>query len=129
MTTVLAWPRGCTHPNPGQGTNMTTPKLLAHFAARLQALDLLDVTQIIARRHRVSFKEILSHSRVRRVRNARAEVFMLLRAADLSYPEIGAMTGRDHTSVLTVVHRVQKERARLFEKAEVEAAEVEACAK
>jgi chromosomal replication initiation ATPase DnaA len=62
-----------------------------------------EVLQQVARETRVNAADILSRDRDRRVMRARRELYVRLRAEGYSYPAIGKMVGRDHTTVLAVV--------------------------
>lgn len=59
---------------------------------------------------------ILEHTRISNYVNARHVVAWLLRRDDWTYPEIGAAMGRDHTTIIHAVKRVER-RADLLEAA------------
>lgn len=61
--------------------------------------------------HGATLDEVLSASRHPRIVRARHRLWMILRdTLDLSYPELGALFDRDHT---TIMSGVKKCRARL----------------
>lgn len=75
----------------------------------------------VAREHRVRVGDILSRDRRKKVSDARIAIYVLMRhTLVLSYPRIGELLGRDHTSVMAAVHDFE---ARLAREYEVEAAE------
>lgn len=59
----------------------------------------------VAKRHRMTVSDILSKSPNRRIGRARRDAYSCLYASGLSYPEVGLMFGRDHTTVLYGVRR------------------------
>lgn len=60
----------------------------------------------------VRARDLLGRNRHKRVAAARKELYVLLRYEfALSYPEIGALMGRDHTTVLTAVRGADAKRA------------------
>ena len=64
-----------------------------------------------ARRFDVTVEELLYGSRRKGLVAARQVAYWLLRARGLSYPEIGrALGGKDHTTVMSGVRKVQRER-------------------
>jgi len=75
---------------------MTNPATIGH-----RVLD--EVTTVFD----VTVGEILSSSRHRDVVHARQVAAWLLRAGGLSSPQIGRILGRDHTTVLYGVNRVE----------------------
>jgi chromosomal replication initiation ATPase DnaA len=68
-----------------------------------------DLIADVARRHGVTVAEVLSTDRRRILVWARQEAAYLLRGQDLSYPQIGELLHRDHT---TVIHAVRSYDAR-----------------
>lgn len=58
-----------------------------------------------ARLHGTTIGEIMGASRLKNVVAARHAVFVALRAAGWSYPAIGAVMGRDHTTVMAGVKK------------------------
>lgn len=64
------------------------------------------VLEQAAWRHHVSVGDILSKSRLREVVRARQEAAWEFRQLNLSYPQIGAILGRDHSTVLLAVRKI-----------------------
>lgn len=59
----------------------------------------------VARRHEITVDEILSPDRSRRLILPRWHAFSELRRIGFSYPSIGKIMGRDHS---TVIHGIRK---------------------
>lgn len=57
----------------------------------------------IAARHKMSLSTVLSHDKRDKVVEARRELARYLRSLGKSYPKIGLLIGRDHTSALALV--------------------------
>lgn len=88
---------------------MTRPTSLARAIARPRRL--ADVLAVVADRFAVSPDELTGPSRVARIASARHVAAWLLRDSGYSYPEIGrALGGRDHTTAMASVRRVDEER-------------------
>ena len=71
--------------------------------AILRGLDdrgLGDLAREVARRHGIPIYEVVGRKRNVSVCSARKELYAVLRQKALSLPEIGALLGRDHTTVL-----------------------------
>jgi chromosomal replication initiation ATPase DnaA len=68
--------------------------------ADIVARGLLPMMQEVAAAHHVTVHAIVSSGRTKRVAEARHVVFARLRVLGFSLPEIGALMGRDHTTVL-----------------------------
>lgn len=64
------------------------------------------VLEQAAWRNHVSVDDVLSKSRLREVVKARQEAAWELRQLNLSYPQIGAILGRDHSTVLLAVRKI-----------------------
>lgn len=60
-------------------------------------------------RHGVAVEEVMGRSRFKRVCTARKEAYAMLREERLSYPAIGRMFGRDHTTVVDGVQRYERD--------------------
>lgn len=56
-------------------------------------------------RHGVEVEEVMGRSRLKHVCSARKEAYVMLREERLSFPTIGKMFGRDHTTVVDGVKR------------------------
>ena len=67
----------------------------------------------------VTVGDILSRTRLRHVAHARAVVAWVLRQHELSFPAIGRLLGRDHTSIMTAVRKIEGERRHCQRSAEV----------
>jgi len=68
------------------------------------------LTQAAAAYH-VTDDEVLSRTRTADICNARHILYWLLRSEGLSYPKIGALLERDHTTILHGVERVDADPA------------------
>ena len=73
--------------------------LLSELARR----GLLDVLDVAAADHCVTREEILGRSRFQSAVAARRALARSLRALEMSYPEIGRLIDRDHTTVMALV--------------------------
>jgi chromosomal replication initiation ATPase DnaA len=74
-----------------------------HFAQSLASRGLLEDVQAIALRHAATVDELGSRSRLAHVVGARHEAMRLMRDRGLSYPAIGLLFERDHTSVMYAI--------------------------
>lgn len=72
---------------------------------RLMRRGLLQQVEKIAIVHATTIHEIASSSRMAHVARARHETMRLLRAKGLSYPAIGLIMDRDHTTVMAALRR------------------------
>ena len=71
------------------------------------------VLAAVARKFGVTFDELRSRDRHRRITNARHVAAWLLREQGLSLNEIGeALGGRDHSTILSAVRKIQREAER-----------------
>jgi chromosomal replication initiation ATPase DnaA len=68
----------------------------------------MKIEQICDRR-RVTVEELMGRSRFKRVCAARKEAYVMLRQERLSFPTIGRMFGRDHTTVVDGVQRYERD--------------------
>ena len=69
---------------------------------------LLVLVNQVALEYDVSPEDLISGGRTKCLAEARHVLFFLARElTSLSYPELGRAFGRDHTTVLSAVHRVQ----------------------
>jgi chromosomal replication initiation ATPase DnaA len=59
--------------------------------------------------HGVAVEEVMGRSRFKRICTARKEAYAMLREERLSYPTIGRMFGRDHTTVVDGVQRYRRD--------------------
>jgi chromosomal replication initiation ATPase DnaA len=72
--------------------------------AELAALDLLDVAESIARYHGVTKEDALGRSHRRAPSAARQHLWAeLYQRTSMSYSDLGALFGRDHTTIITGV--------------------------
>lgn len=74
---------------------------------RMQQRGVYDLVEHIAYKHGYLVCEVLARSRKRPVVAARRAVCVALRARGLSLPVIGALIGRDHTTVLHALRTAQ----------------------
>lgn len=79
-------------------------ELSIHLGA-LARMGLLDGLYQIAKKHRVLLEDVLDDVRSKTVTKARIACYLHLRALGMSYPEIGKVMLRDHTTVLHAVRR------------------------
>lgn len=90
---------------------------VATVLRRLSERDMLETVERHARLHGVTAEDVCGRGRTAAVSRARQAVWLHLRETTaLSYPELGALFGRDHTSVL---YGVRKCSARLVVKVRV----------
>lgn len=93
------------------------PSSLGELIDRLSALGLLHAAQRIAERHGVSLEDIRGRRRNRTLAKARTQIYALLHMCrdldgnELSYPEIGALMDRDHSTILKTLRRAGYTRA------------------
>lgn len=80
----------------------------ADIIARLRDRSLLELVERIAAEHHVTVEDVCSRWRAKSVSAARHKVWSRLRVMGLSLPEIGALFGRDHTTVLVGVRRAHE---------------------
>jgi chromosomal replication initiation ATPase DnaA len=73
--------------------------------------NMADISQI-ALRHGLTHHDVLGRSRTAKVMVARREAYQLLRSRGQSYPQIGALFGRHHTTVMDAMGDSKK--ARLY---------------
>lgn len=67
-----------------------------------------ETVDAVATEYGVTREEIVGRSRMNRVVAARRIAMIRLRKLDLSLAEIGALLGRDHTSIATVIRRMRE---------------------
>lgn len=72
---------------------------------RLTEIGLLKEVQAIVREHHVTWAQVCSRSRRKRICEARNAAFRFLRGVGFSYPEIGAIFDRDHSTVIAGVKK------------------------
>lgn len=80
---------------------MTIDGLMDH----LRACGLLHVACEIANEHGVTIEAMLGPARHKTVAAARHALMCNLRIRGYSYPEIGRLVGRDHTTVIAAVRK------------------------
>lgn len=68
-------------------------------------MGLLEPLLAIAKANNVLFDDVLSSSRSKNVMRARIACYLHLRGKGLSYPEIGKIMLRDHTTIIHVVRK------------------------
>lgn len=79
---------------------------LKNIVGRLIDQDLLGVAFSVEAQTGVRVELFLSRLRYPNIKSARDRFFFALRQRGLSLPEIGRLTGRDHTTVLHAIRRV-----------------------
>lgn len=81
-----------------------------HFASRLKAFGLYEMlSQRCASKYGVTLEQIHGEARFAHVARARHEAMYLIRAKfKWSYPVIGRLFNRDHTTVISAVRRIQE---------------------
>lgn len=82
--------------------------LAIHIGA-LSRMGLLDALVAIARKHKVLLDDILSANKSKSVMRARTACYLHLRGLEMSYPEIGRVMLRDHTTILYAVKKNERE--------------------
>lgn len=70
---------------------------------RLRARGLLPDVERIAREHHVTTSDLLGRGRTAMVCRARKALYADLRERGFSYPEIGWLVGRDHTTIMHAI--------------------------
>lgn len=83
---------------------------LAYHLGALSRMGLLDGLLAIAKVHNVLFDDVLSANKSRMIMRARIACYLHLRGLDMSYPEIGRVMLRDHTTILYAVKRHHEQR-------------------
>ena len=85
----------------------TEAELSTAVAARsdvgVRPLDLETLVHGIARRHGTSWDEMKSPTRIASVVAARMALYRVLREHGWSYPSIGRLLNRDHTTVMSAI--------------------------
>lgn len=83
-----------------------TYRPIADIARILNARGLFQLARDIAESHNVLVYDVLGHSRLATHTKARHALMRALRAEpySFSYPEIGKLLDRDHTSVMYAIH-------------------------
>lgn len=80
---------------------------VTHPRAKPLDLDSQREASAVAKRHGLTYAQLMGPSRYSHIVRARAELYRVLRAAPYrwSYPAIGAFVGRDHTTVIDCIRR------------------------
>jgi chromosomal replication initiation ATPase DnaA len=76
---------------------------------RLMQRGLFELAVEVAERHKVPVLMLLGRGRTKSEALARRELYAVLRQRALSYPEIGMLLGRDHSTVIVGVQQYQRE--------------------
>lgn len=79
------------------------PPVKNPFDETLKTLGLWDRVKAICSERGVAPHELSSGGRTKRLHAARREVYKLLRGLEWSYPEIGLLFGKDHTTILAAL--------------------------
>jgi hypothetical protein len=82
-----------------------TPQVIAR---RLDDRGRFYIAEHIAKKHSMSVLTLLGRCRTASVARAREELYAALRKTALSYPEVGYLVDRDHTTVLYAVRRFEE---------------------
>ena len=75
------------------------------FTQFLQDHNLEFLTKSFLKERSVTLEEIFGPGRTKRVAEARREVWIWMRSKSMSFPEIGKLFNRDHTTVLKTLER------------------------
>lgn len=73
--------------------------------ATLALLGLLGLVDHIAEAHHVTRGDVLGRGRTKRVAAARHAVMRAMRDMGMSYPEIGGLLDRDHSTVMAALRK------------------------
>ncbi len=102
---------------------MPTRRDLAIHIGVLSRIGVFDKLVELAKEHHVSLDDILSDSRSKSVMQARLACYAYLRGLGMSYPEIGKLMLRDHTTVLYALQsQAKKDKRRRDRQAAADAA-------
>ena len=74
----------------------------------LDTRDLLELAKEIARKHHVTLEELLGRSHGNPEASARHELWHRLYEHIPSFPKLGQIFGRDHSTILSAVHKHEK---------------------
>lgn len=91
-------------------------KIIVHLEM-LEEIGLLQPLKELCRAHAVLLEAVLSSTRTKRVVEARLACCLYLRTLDMSYPEIGRLLRRDHTSIMALVRKDRRKVVDQFERA------------
>lgn len=83
-------------------------KKVAVIIRELEIRDLLEITRQIARKHYVTVEELLGRGRCSPEAKARHELWHRLYDQIPSFPKLGEIFDRDHTTILTAVHKYER---------------------
>lgn len=94
----------------GEGGFRRKPNV-AQFVRRLKEMGIFDqVVRLIRPRRGVTVEDLISRDRHKNVSAARHEIIYWIRTKlDWSYPEIGKLFERDHTSIMSAYRKVLAE--------------------
>lgn len=88
----------------------TSESSKAKFTRRLKEMGIYDDVVRLIRPRAVSIEELISRNRYKNVAIARHEIMYWIRTKlKWSFPEIGKLFERDHTTVLLACRKVQQE--------------------
>lgn len=75
----------------------------------------LSMVQRLCAARMVAFERVCGRDRHKSVTRARHEIWSLLRSStEMSYPEIGALFGVDHTSVMDAIKKREARLAKIY---------------
>ncbi len=89
---------------------MTPDDIIAELESRLKAAGLLGVVVDVADAHFVTVEDLLGQRRSASIVAARRAAMAAIYLAGKSMPEVGALLGRDHTTVLSHLRKAGVER-------------------
>lgn len=96
--------------NAGVVGSKSSPYVVEKFISRLKEMGIFDEVVQLIRPRGVSIEDLISRDRHKNVSAARHEIMYWIRTKlKWSYPEIGRLFGRDHTTVLDACRKVHKE--------------------
>ena len=88
---------------------MRPPREEMTIVERLEQRGALQLALEVCAQHGIAFSAVLGRSRHASVVRARHALFVALRSRAFSYPEIGWMTCRDHTTVLAACQKARRD--------------------
>jgi hypothetical protein len=86
------------------GSAVRSVKRVTDIIRELEIRDLLEIARRVARNHYVTLEELLGRTRRSPEARARHELWYLLYEQIPSFPKLGEIFGRDHTTILSAVH-------------------------
>jgi hypothetical protein len=84
-------------------------KRVADIIRELETRDLLELARGVARNHYVTLEELVGRTRRSPEAKARHELWYLLYEQIPSFPKLGEIFGRDHSTILSAVHNYARD--------------------